>query len=141
MAPFSFIGLPPSSKSLFNRALLVQSFESQIQIIGESSCDDVQLMKEAVKNFKHSKEINCGAAGTVFRFMALRASREPGLHILTGSDRLFQRAHPSPESVLSLPHYQHVGPRPASAEAPIGLHLAAAARRRHEVFDLGERSV
>ncbi len=91
MKPFHFQGDIPASKSMMNRALLVQSYFPQIQISGNSNCDDVRHMKQAVVSFIQKKEIHCGEAGTVIRFMSLRAARESGIFHLTGSPRLLSR--------------------------------------------------
>jgi len=91
MKPFRFQGDIPASKSMMNRALLVQSHDPQIQISGNSNCDDVRHMKMAIAAFIQKKEMNCGEAGTVIRFMSLRASREKGVFRLIGSPRLLNR--------------------------------------------------
>lgn len=91
MKPFRFQGDIPASKSMMNRALLVQSYFPQVQIHGNSNCDDVRHMKMAIASFIHKKEMNCGEAGTVIRFLTLRAAREKGLFKLTGSPRLLSR--------------------------------------------------
>lgn len=88
---FTFEGHLPSSKSLMNRYLIAQSYENEIQIEGSSTCDDVIKMKEGLCSLFLGKEIDCGHAGTVLRFLALRASRIPGQHVLKGSQRLFER--------------------------------------------------
>ena len=76
---------------MMNRALLAQSYFPGLKIEGESAADDVRLMAEAMTALKESREIFCGSAGTVLRFMALRASRETGCHVLRGERRLFER--------------------------------------------------
>jgi len=91
MNPFFFSGKISSSKSLMNRALITQSLNPDLQISGYSNCDDVVLMKKAVEEFPNHTEIECGDAGTVLRFMSVRASREKGYFRLKGSNRLFQR--------------------------------------------------
>jgi 3-phosphoshikimate 1-carboxyvinyltransferase len=93
MKPFRFQGEIPASKSMMNRALLVQSYFPQVKIQGNSNCDDVRHMKMAIASFIQKKEMNCGEAGTVIRFMGLRCSREKGLFKLTGSPRLLSRPH------------------------------------------------
>ena len=85
---FSFIGMPPSSKSLANRALVVKSFFSSFEIHHNSDADDVLLMKKAIEDFSL---IDCGHGGTVLRFMALRVSRQKGSFKLKGEKRLFSR--------------------------------------------------
>lgn len=76
---------------MMNRALLVQSYEPRLQIQGDSGCEDVRHMKMAISSLIQRKEIPCGEAGTVFRFMGLRAAREKGDFKLLGSPRLMQR--------------------------------------------------
>lgn len=89
---FSFEGVIPSSKSAFNRALIIQSYEPKIKITGEGTCDDIQLMQSAVLNIaRHETTFDCGEAGTILRFLALRISRESGRFLLTGKHRLFRR--------------------------------------------------
>ncbi len=91
MSSFAFVGWIPASKSMMNRALLAQSYFPILKIEGESAADDVRLMKDAITALAESREIFCGAAGTVLRFMALRASRKAGRHVLRGDRRLFER--------------------------------------------------
>ncbi len=93
---FRFLGRLPASKSILNRLLVIQSFSAGgLQIDGESSCDDVKYMREALSLVMGRKDalapVDCGAAGTTFRFLALRASRFPGRHLLRGSERLLAR--------------------------------------------------
>jgi 3-phosphoshikimate 1-carboxyvinyltransferase len=88
---FHFSGAIPASKSIYNRALLVQSFFPDLKIVGQSSCDDVRAMKLAIVSMIKRLEIDCGEAGTVFRFMGMRVSRESGAFHLKGSKRLMQR--------------------------------------------------
>jgi 3-phosphoshikimate 1-carboxyvinyltransferase len=89
--PLAFVGKLSSSKSMMNRALLAQSFNPYLKIAGDSDCEDVVFMEEAVKALSEGQEIFAGHAGTVLRFMAIRASRIPGRHVLRGEKRLFQR--------------------------------------------------
>lgn len=91
MSPLAFVGRLPASKSMMNRALLAQSYFPELKIHGDSDADDVQLMKQALISLREQKTIACGSAGTVLRFMAIRASREEGKHRLTGERRLFER--------------------------------------------------
>jgi 3-phosphoshikimate 1-carboxyvinyltransferase len=84
-----------------NRALICASYSENLQLLGESSCDDVVKMKEAVlqlRSYSPNKSpgseqmtFDCGAAGTVLRFLSLRLSRIPGRHILKATKRLMQR--------------------------------------------------
>ncbi len=90
---FQFRGEIPSSKSGLNRAWLAKSYFSNLNIHGDSNCDDVRYMKLGLLHLAQKKEIFCGDAGTVFRFLAMRASREPGVWTLTGTPRLLSRPH------------------------------------------------
>lgn len=91
MNSFYFRGTLPASKSILNRALIALSYNPDLKIIGDSNCEDVRLMQQGLTDLLSGKPVDCGHAGTVLRFLALRASRIPGRHVLTGSDRLFQR--------------------------------------------------
>ncbi|MCE3009212.1 MAG: 3-phosphoshikimate 1-carboxyvinyltransferase [Proteobacteria bacterium] len=88
---FIFDGPKNASKSLYNRALIVQSLFPQLMLIGHSTSDDVKNMKSAVHAVTHGGEVPCGAAGTVFRFIALRCARNEGVFRLTATERLMQR--------------------------------------------------
>lgn len=88
---FDYRGFIPSSKSLMNRCLTVGSYTDQLQILGGSNCEDVQKMKSALHSLVRGEVVDCGSAGTVFRFLAFRASRIPGRHVLTGTARLLSR--------------------------------------------------
>ncbi|PWU14293.1 MAG: 3-phosphoshikimate 1-carboxyvinyltransferase [Bdellovibrio sp.] len=80
-----------SSKSLYIRALLVQSYFPHFKIAAQSSCEDVRAMKMGVASLIRKQVVDCMDAGTVIRFLSLRASREPGAHRITGSARLMSR--------------------------------------------------
>ena len=89
---FAYLGRLPASKSILNRLLVIQSFASDLTIKGESACDDVRVMREALAALAGSQpQIPVGHAGTVLRFMAFRAARVPGRHRLVGHPRLFSR--------------------------------------------------
>ncbi len=91
MNKFLFEGEIPGSKSIFNRALIIQSYYPVVDINGFSECDDVRYMREGLKKINAYSKIDCGEGGTTFRFLALRASRQPGVHVLKASERLMQR--------------------------------------------------
>src|SRR6516225_10169716 len=97
----SFIGYVPASKSILNRALILQSFGPDLKIYGVSDSDDVVKMKAGIKALKDQAMIDCGEGGTVLRFLALRASREKGRHKLTGSARLINRPQEELVKILS----------------------------------------
>jgi 3-phosphoshikimate 1-carboxyvinyltransferase len=92
--PFFYRGEISASKSLLNRALIIQSFFSSLQLTGDSNCDDVIHMKKAIESLrKKETDIYCGEAGTTFRFMAIRASREKAETKILGEKRLMERPH------------------------------------------------
>ncbi len=108
MLHFDFKGEIPASKSVLNRALVIQSYSNSVKIKGDSHCDDVKFMKLALAQLMRGLEdqqakagssfdqpiaIHCGEAGTVLRFMAFRVSRETGIFKLVGSERLLARPH------------------------------------------------
>ncbi|MCB0351832.1 MAG: 3-phosphoshikimate 1-carboxyvinyltransferase, partial [Bdellovibrionales bacterium] len=81
MNNFNFSGELPASKSIMNRALIAGSYNPNLKILGDSNCDDVRLMKNGLRSLVTGQPIDCGHAGTVLRFLALRASRIPGRHV------------------------------------------------------------
>lgn len=91
MGSLRFRGEVPGSKSVFNRALIVQSYYPDFQIFGQSQCDDVRFMTSGLKEFFSLQDIDCGEGGTTFRFLSLRVSRTPGTFLLKGTPRLLQR--------------------------------------------------
>lgn len=84
------IGLP-ASKSLSNRALLIQALsEVYMPLHNLSDCDDTKLMQNGLVN--KSETINIQAAGTAMRFLTAYYAIIPGMtKILTGSERMLQR--------------------------------------------------
>lgn len=93
---FYFKGPVPSSKSIYNRALIVQSFFPELVLSGFSSCEDVVLLKQALSDLnQNKKEFFCGEGGTTFRFLAFRISRETGSFKLNMAPSLAQRPHQS----------------------------------------------
>jgi 3-phosphoshikimate 1-carboxyvinyltransferase len=98
---FHYRGRIPGSKSVLNRLLILKSFEPEIEIDGDSRADDVVKMKAALKQLERGELADCGAAGTTLRFMALRASRIPGHHNLSGSLRLFSRPQGEIDRILT----------------------------------------
>lgn len=102
---FNFLGAVPASKSLFNRALIIQSHAPSVHLHGDTHADDVLLMRSALAKFNESKpsvpiEMNCGAAGTVLRFLSFRVSRTPGIYRLIGTQRLLSRLPEEHKRVL-----------------------------------------
>jgi 3-phosphoshikimate 1-carboxyvinyltransferase len=101
VSQFRFHGSIPASKSLLNRALIIQSYDSRLHIRGDSQCEDVRHMKGALASLRPGARIFCGEAGTVLRFMALRASRFSGEFFLHGSERLLARPQQDLVELLS----------------------------------------
>ena len=99
---FNYCGTLSASKSILNRLLIVQSFAPKLQIVGDSTCDDVIKMREALKIIASggNATVNAGSAGTTFRFLALRLSRMSGRHLLLGSESLLKR--PQTELIRTL---------------------------------------
>ncbi len=97
----NFVGTVPASKSILNRALVIQSYFPELQIIGDSNCDDVLLMKQALKDLTVGRPAYCGHAGTVLRFLAFKASRIPGEHRLVAEPRLLERPQEELKKILS----------------------------------------
>ncbi len=91
MAEWRFQGRIPGSKSVFNRALIVQSYFPELTLHGFSECDDVRFMRSGLEQLRQGLPVNCGEGGTTFRFLALRAARLKGRHILQAKPRLLQR--------------------------------------------------
>jgi 3-phosphoshikimate 1-carboxyvinyltransferase len=91
---WTFVGSVPASKSILNRLLLVQSYFPQFRIHGNSRADDVGLMTEAVAFVQAGRRtLECGLAGTVFRFIALRCARAGGEWQLNMTPALKRRPH------------------------------------------------
>ena len=93
MALFKYRGTISASKSLYNRALIVQSYFPVLELEGDSQCDDVMYMRKAITEIKDRSKILCGEGGTTFRFMTLRASRQMGVHALYAAPSLMKRPH------------------------------------------------
>jgi 3-phosphoshikimate 1-carboxyvinyltransferase len=95
---FKFNGELEISKSWMNRALIIQSYFPDLEIVGSSSAQDVILLKKALGDFLNGKSFfDVGHGGTTFRFLALRISRKPGQYLIQVSQTLRQR--PSQELI------------------------------------------
>lgn len=91
---FSYLGTVPASKSIYNRLLICQSYFPELQIHGVSPSDDVVLMQKALSDIENGlREIDCGYAGTVLRFLALKVARLGGEWFLKGQPELLRRPH------------------------------------------------
>lgn len=92
-ARFEFKGGLAASKSLMNRALIVQSWYPDLSIEGLSECEDVLHMMKAINKINAGDDhfFDVGDAGTTLRFLVTRLSRQRGSFIVKGSERLFSR--------------------------------------------------
>lgn len=90
-SPFYFEGSIEASKSLMNRALICGSFFPKLVLQGDSGCDDVVHMRDALSSLKNGTPIWCGEGGTTFRFLALRASRCSGKFLIKADQKLLKR--------------------------------------------------
>lgn len=97
---FFYEGSISSSKSLFNRALIIQSFFPSLAIHGFSECEDVKHMRSALQSFKSARSVECGEGGTTFRFLAMRASREKGSWLLGADPKLLRRPQKALQDLL-----------------------------------------
>ncbi|MEI6821353.1 MAG: 3-phosphoshikimate 1-carboxyvinyltransferase [Bacteroidota bacterium] len=100
----------PSSKSICNRVLIVQSIcNNKFNISNISNADDSQLLVTLLDSIHNQandtspKIINTKNAGTVFRFLTAYLSICKGSYILTGDNRMQQRPiHALVNALLSL---------------------------------------
>lgn len=89
MKTFEFSGTLQASKSLMNRALIIQGHFPDIQILGSSDSRDVQFTQKALAT--SGSLIEVGEGGTTLRFLSFYFSRKPGSWTLRGSPRLMSR--------------------------------------------------
>ena len=81
----------PASKSISNRALIIQALGNGHHQLGNlSDCDDTQVMIRALQA-QPGETIDIMAAGTAMRFLTAYFSVTPGTRILTGTERMKQR--------------------------------------------------
>jgi len=80
----------PASKSISNRALLINALAGNIELpLNLSDSDDTCVMLRALQDMPET--IDIGAAGTAMRFMTAYLSVTPGEHIITGTERMRHR--------------------------------------------------
>ena len=91
---FYFSGDVPPSKSLMNRALIIQQFNAKIHWDEASDATDVIHLKQALQDFQSGKtRFDCADGGTTFRFLAIFLSRFPGTYELKVTSALKRRPH------------------------------------------------
>jgi 3-phosphoshikimate 1-carboxyvinyltransferase len=99
---FRYHGPIPSSKSLFNRALIVKSFSPNLNIIGSSESEDIDHLERSILNLVHGESyFDVGEGGTGLRFLLSRLSREIGQFKIYAQPRLLSRPHAELISILS----------------------------------------
>lgn len=80
----------PASKSICNRALIIQALAGSTMLPANlSDCDDTRVMAAALRDMP--EVIDIGAAGTAMRFLTAYLSVGTGTHTLTGTERMRQR--------------------------------------------------
>ena len=81
----------PGSKSLSNRALVIEAIANQGKFVKNvSNARDSELMAALVK--LNTGKLDCEMAGTTLRFLMAHYAAKPGVEvILTGHDRLLLR--------------------------------------------------
>jgi len=86
----------PASKSISNRVLIIRALvDYPFEITNLSNADDTLILKNLLKRIQSSNEdqtpLDCGNAGTAFRFLTAFLANRPGIWELTGSERMKQR--------------------------------------------------
>ena len=80
----------PASKSISNRALIIQALSGGRTLPENiSDCDDTEVIVSALRHMPD--EINIKAAGTAMRFMTAYLSLQGGTHVITGTERMKHR--------------------------------------------------
>ncbi len=80
----------PSSKSLCNRALIINALAHGSEPPQNlSNCDDTRVMMQALQQMQPTIDIM--AAGTAMRFLTAFLTVTPGTHLITGTERMKQR--------------------------------------------------
>lgn len=80
----------PSSKSISNRALIINALSGCDEPVGNvSDCDDTKVMVKWLS--ERPSIIDVGPAGTAMRFSSALLAVEDGEHLITGSERMKNR--------------------------------------------------
>lgn len=91
---FYFSGSVAPSKSLLNRALIIQQFNSCLEWAETSEANDVVYLQQALRDFNSGqKKFFCGDGGTTFRFFVIFLSRFPGIYEIEVAPQLRTRPH------------------------------------------------
>jgi 3-phosphoshikimate 1-carboxyvinyltransferase len=88
----------PGSKSISNRVLMIGAYSDlDLSVAGLSSADDTIMLQRNLDFIRNCSEssipmvIDCGNAGTVFRFLLSYLASTPGQWMLTGTIRMKSR--------------------------------------------------
>ena len=82
----------PASKSLANRALIIQALSrSKLTIDNLSEAKDTATLAQLLDQIEDGVTLDCGPAGTTFRFLTALLCTKAGTQTLTGSERMLQR--------------------------------------------------
>ena len=83
----------PASKSLANRALIVQALApaGAVALDNLSAAQDTQTLRRLLGEVTDGATLDVGPAGTTFRFLTAYLCTRPGTQVLTGSERMLQR--------------------------------------------------
>ena len=83
----------PASKSLANRALIIRALApaGAVTLGNVSEAKDTQTLVALLDEVADGATLDCGPAGTTFRFLAAYLCTRPGTQTLTGSARMLQR--------------------------------------------------
>ena len=80
----------PASKSICNRALVIHAMAGcTFPLNNLSDCDDTEVIVNALKDLPDT--INIKAAGPAMRFMTAYLASTPGIHTITGTERMKNR--------------------------------------------------
>ncbi|MFK8055842.1 MAG: 3-phosphoshikimate 1-carboxyvinyltransferase [Saprospiraceae bacterium] len=82
----------PASKSLANRALIIQALSTDdVEIKNLSEAKDTETLARLLGQVQEGATLDCGPAGTTFRFLTALLCTTPGNQTLTGSERMLLR--------------------------------------------------
>ena len=82
----------PASKSLANRALIIQAISREpVALTNLSDARDTTTLQRLLSEARDGATLDCGPAGTTFRFLTAYLATQPGTQLLTGSERMLQR--------------------------------------------------
>lgn len=88
-APFPL----PASKSLANRALAIRALApaGSVTLDNLSDAEDTVTLERLLAEVADDATLDCGPAGTTYRFLAAYLATRPGTQTLTGSERMLER--------------------------------------------------